>query len=210
MEILIHLPSGDELREAAFAIPTLLHLRMTEPRFVRVMQVMCGIMCADDAPDSLLEATVYEVRVLEEHAVRHQLALGMAAQAYVALFWHLHGERTKQVLEAHDAELRERYRMHGLHGMHKLNGKRKAEGVHGADVAGDANDDCLVCCGPVPAPGFTECSHGSRVCRQCADRLDRCPLCRKALAAALSPGQYTGPTSAPAEASARTGSPRTA
>lgn len=201
MEITIHLPSGDELQSELQAVHALLHLRMTEARFIRLMQVMCGLMCADDAPESLLEATVYEVQALEEHAVRHQMPLGVPAQAHVALFWYLHGERSKEALEEQDAELRERYRRHGLHGMHR---------AVSVDDADDATEGCLVCCGPVPVPGFTGCSHGSRVCSQCTARLDRCPLCRRALAAASSPGSFAGPTSAPTEASTPTGSPGTA
>lgn len=200
MEITIHLPSGDELQSELRAVHALLQLRITEPRFIRLMQVMCGLMCAEDAPELLLVAVTNEVRVLEEHAVRHQMPLGAPAQAHVALFWYLHDRRIEQELEEQDRELRSRYREHGLHAMHL---------APQAVVESDDDDagGCLVCCAPVRAPGFTACSHGDRVCGQCTARLDRCPLCRTALWAARSPAPAAEPTSARSAASAPTGSP---
>lgn len=200
MEITINLPSGDNLQSEMYAVDALLHLRLSEARFIRLMHVMCGLLCAEEASDSMLTAATNAVLLLEEQAVLQQLPLGPVPQAHVALFWYLHGQRTRQALEEQDAELRVRFRQHGLHGMHC----RPA-----ADTSDTEPDGCLVCCGPVLAPGFTSCPHGSSVCDQCAARLDRCPLCRTDLEGASSRGPAVGPTSARSATNAPTASPET-
>jgi hypothetical protein len=52
-----------------------------------------------------------------------------------------------------------------------------AAATGGDSIVTQASRECVVCCAQEPAVVFDPCLHMS-CCKACADRVDKCPLCR--------------------------------
>ena len=172
--IQIELLSEDQSAARIQQMFKMLDMRPTLPRIERIVTVVTSLLAHHG--NILTERQLQHLgRIIDE--CEEFLVLRFSRQnivnvtGIIFVFHALYAEAYRLISAERDAELRERFRAHGLHGMHRR-----------LSIASTSSLDealCVVCMDAQACLNISDrCAHDPVLCAKCAGRLDTCPTCR--------------------------------